>query len=206
MQIKQHWEAVYLTKQSTELSWYQPHAEESVKIIQEQNIPESASIIDVGGGSSTLVDDLLEKGFRNITVLDISGSALETAKARLGEKGETVRWLELNVLDSRLPGLHYEVWHDRAVFHFLTSKADRVAYVQSVLHALKPGGLVIVATFAKDGPSRCSGLPVMQYDAEGIHEEFGDSFEMVGHDRSLHQTPTGKEQKFVYCFCRKAEK
>lgn len=204
MQSKEHWESVYASKSSTEVSWYQPHAEESLKIIKEANTPESASIIDVGGGASTLVDDLLAHGYKNVTVLDLSGAALATARERLGDKADMVQWLVCNVLEAKLPELKYDVWHDRAVFHFLTSESDRRAYVQAVLRAVKPGGLVIVATFAKDGPERCSGLPVMQYDAEGIHAEFGDSFKMIGQGREVHHTPTGKEQNFVYCFCRLA--
>jgi 2-polyprenyl-3-methyl-5-hydroxy-6-metoxy-1,4-benzoquinol methylase len=166
-------------------------------------VPRSAAIIDVGGGASTLVDDLLSDGRERITVLDLSAAALETAKARLGARGEKVQWVEANVLEADLPSNAFDVWHDRAVFHFLTSPQDRDAYVRKVLQAVKPGGLVIVATFAEDGPTKCSGLPVMRYTAGELHAEFGETFELLGHERETHHTPSGGEQKFVYCFCRK---
>src|SRR5262245_54000217 len=203
MQPKEHWEKVYSTKAPTEVSWFQEHAALSLKLIREAGVTSSASIIDVGGGASTLVDDLLKGGFKDITVLDLSGAALAAAKARLGTRAARVKWLEANVLEAQLPRHAYDVWHDRAVFHFLTKDEDRHAYVRTVLHAVKPGGLVVVATFAEDGPTMCSGLPVMRYSASELHAEFGEPFELCGHEREAHHTPGGGEQKFVYCFCRK---
>ncbi len=203
MESKDHWEKVYSTKAATEVSWFQEHAGLSLKLIEQAGIPASASIIDVGGGASTLVDDLLAKGYAQLTVLDLSAAALETAKARLGPAADRVRWIEGDILQADLPAGGYDVWHDRAVFHFLTSEADRQAYVRKVMAAVKPGGLVIVATFAEDGPTMCSGLPVMRYSAGELHGEFGEPFELLGHERESHQTPGGQEQKFVYCFCRK---
>lgn len=201
---KAHWEKVYHTKAATEVSWFQEHAALSLKLIRDNGTPASAAIIDVGGGASTLADDLLSNGYAQLTVLDLSGAALATARERLGVQASRVTWLEANILNVALPRYGYDVWHDRAVFHFLTSEADRQRYVQQVLHAVKPGGLVIVATFAEDGPEKCSGLPVMRYSAEGLHDEFGEPFELLGHERETHHTPGGSDQKFLYCFCRKA--
>jgi len=203
MESKEHWEQVYSTKASTEVSWFQKHAALSLKLIREAGIPKSASIIDVGGGASTLVDDLLANGHEHLTVLDLSGAALATAKSRLGPGSARVRWVEANVLTADLPTHGYDMWHDRAVFHFLTSEEERHAYVNKVLQAVKPSGLVIVATFAEDGPTKCSGLPVMRYRAEELHAEFGAPFQLLGHERESHHTPSGNEQKFVYCFCQK---
>jgi SAM-dependent methyltransferase len=203
MPSKDHWENVYSTKASDEVSWFQEHAELSLQLIRDAALPTSASIIDVGGGASTLVDDLLDKGHEHLTVLDLSGAALATAKTRLGPRASSVQWLEANVIDVDLPRHAYDVWHDRAVFHFLTSAPERQAYVEAVLRAVKPGGLVIVATFAEDGPSQCSGLPVMRYGADELHAEFGEPFLLLGHQKESHHTPAGKEQSFVYCFCRK---
>lgn len=156
-----------------------------------------------GGGASTLVDDLLANGYGKVTVLDLSAAALASAKARLGARAADVQWLEANIIEAELATNAYEVWHDRAVFHFLTTAQERHAYVQTVLRAVKPGGLVVVATFAEDGPSQCSGLPVMRYDAKALHTEFGEPFVLLGHEKESHHTPGGNEQKFVYCFCRK---
>ncbi|MCU1748030.1 class I SAM-dependent methyltransferase [Pseudomonas sp. 6D_7.1_Bac1] len=203
MQSKDHWENVYTTKTADEVSWFQEHAALSLKLIREAGVPLTASIIDVGGGASTLVDDLLANGYENVTVLDLSGAALATAKTRLGVQASSVQWQEANILETKLDSNAYDVWHDRAVFHFLTTAEERHAYVQAVLRAVKPGGLVIVATFAEDGPSKCSGLPVMRYDADELHAEFGEPFVLLGHEKESHHTPGGNEQKFVYCFCRK---
>lgn len=203
MEPKSHWEQVYSTRPTTEVSWFQEHADLSLKIIRDAGVATSASIIDVGGGASRLVDDLLASGYGNVTVLDLSVAALGAARARLGAAADKVRWLEANVLDARLPLQAYDVWHDRAVFHFLTDVNDRRAYVRAVLRAVRPGGLVIVATFAEDGPTRCSGLPVMRYGPDDLHAEFGAPFQLLGHQRETHRTPAGSEQKFVYCFCRK---
>jgi len=204
MERKGHWENVYSTKATTEVSWYQERATTSLRLILATGVSRSASIIDVGGGASTLADDLLAHGFERLTVLDLSGAALAAAKSRLGSRATRVRWIEADVLLADLPEHGYDVWHDRACFHFLTSEADRRAYVSKVLHAVKPGGLVIVATFAEDGPIKCSGLPVMRYSATELHAQFGEPFELVGHEKEAHLTPAGNEQKFVYCLCRRA--
>ena len=203
MQSKEHWEQVYSTKEFDEVSWFQDHAELSMKIIADNHVQKTAQIMDVGGGASTFVDDLLSEGFQSVSVLDLSASALFKVRARLGAKGQSVQWLEANILDLNLHGKYFDVWHDRAVFHFLTSQADRQRYVEQVLHAVKPGGLVIVATFAEDGPEKCSGLPVMRYSKDALHAEFGQPFVLLGSEPELHMTPTGKQQKFVYCFCKR---
>jgi len=203
MEPKDHWEKVYTTRAPTEVSWFQEHAQLSLKLIRDAGVSHSASIIDVGGGASTLVDDLLADGYEHLTVLDLSGSALATARARLGARAAQVQWIEADILNAELPAQAYDVWHDRAVFHFLTTEKERRAYVQKVLGAVRPGGLVIVATFAEDGPTICSGLPVMRYSASELHAEFGEPFQLLGHERESHRTPAGGEQKFVYCFCRK---
>lgn len=202
MRTREHWESVYGTKSPTEVSWYQPHAELSLRLIRETGVALEASIIDVGGGSSTLVDDLLTAGYRNLTVLDISASALKTAKDRLGPDDSRVQWLAGDLLTAQLPKQGFEVWHDRAVFHFLMCEEDRRKYIKTVMHAVKPGGFVIVATFSEDGPERCSGLPVKRYRPDELHAEFGQPFTLLDHLRETHITPAGNEQKFVYCFCR----
>ncbi|MBK8253142.1 MAG: class I SAM-dependent methyltransferase [Polyangiaceae bacterium] len=203
MDIKTHWDNVYTTKLPTQVSWFQPHAARSLEIIQKTGVVKTASIVDVGGGASTLVDDLLANGYTRLTVLDISGPALQAAQARLGESASKVKWVEANVLEAPFEVGEFDVWHDRAVFHFLTSAQDRTAYVQKVLAAVKPGGFVIVATFAGDGPEKCSGLPVQRYEPNELHSEFGNTFELMGHERETHTTPAGGAQKFVYCFCRR---
>ncbi len=209
MSLKNHWEDVYTNKASDSVSWFQPHAEKSLKLIESFGVPKSANIIDVGGGASMLVDDLLEQGYDNISVLDLSASALEVAQNRLGEEAKKVGWLEADVTCLDLPKYDLkqgiDVWHDRAVFHFLTDEEDRRRYVDTVLKAVKPGGFVLIATFAEGGPKECSGLPVQRYSANGIHDEFGSPFEMLGSLEESHLTPFGSEQQFVYCYCRKLE-
>ncbi|MDR3101132.1 MAG: class I SAM-dependent methyltransferase [Paraburkholderia sp.] len=203
MQSKDHWNRVYTTKASTNVSWFQEHANQSVELIRQSGVARDAAIIDVGGGASTLVDDLLGDGYRHLTVLDLSDAALAVARARLGERAGEVSWLAGDITQVALPVHAYDVWHDRAVFHFLTSEADRAAYVRAVLRAVKPGGLVIVATFAEDGPDHCSGLPVMRYSADALHDEFGAPFTLLRQEREEHHTPAGVTQKFIYCLCRK---
>lgn len=204
MQSKDHWERVYTTKPVADVSWYQENAEQSLHLIHETGVPHTASVIDVGGGASTLVDDLLRDGYRAITVLDLSAAALQAAQARLGDGGSSVSWIVGNIIDTALPEHGYDVWHDRAVFHFLTDEADRHAYVAQVLRSVKPHGHVIIATFAEDGPTQCSGLPVMRYSPEQLHGQFGSSFSLLKQEREEHHTPFGTTQKFIYCYCRVA--
>ena len=204
MQIKAHWEKVYSTKAPDTVSWFQRHAEQSLRLIRDTGVPTSAPIIDVGGGASTLVDDLLDSGYSAIMVLDLSAAALAAAQQRLGPRAIRVQWLEADVTTASLREHAYAVWHDRAAFHFLTTPEQRAAYVRAVLRAVIPGGHVIIATFADDGPTRCSGLPVMRYSPAQLHAEFGQQFELVKHAREAHQTPSGTVQQFVYCYFRKA--
>jgi len=202
MQSKEHWEHVYSTKATDAVSWFQVHPGTSLGLLEQAGVPPSAAIIDVGGGASTLVDDLLSRNFTNITVLDLSAAALHAAKARLGPRADRVKWLEADITKVALPLHAYDVWHDRAMFHFLTDAADRHAYVEAVARAVKPGGHVIVATFAEDGPTKCSGLPVMRYSADALRAEFGEQFTLVRHAREAHHTPFGTVQQFTYCYWR----
>lgn len=202
---KQHWETVYSTKSSDAVSWYQPHADRSLQLIQATGLGPQARVIDVGGGASTLVDDLLAHGYQDVTVMDLSAAALAVARSRQVPMEARVQWLVADVTTAALPAHTFDVWHDRAVFHFLTRAEDRQAYVAQVLRSVKPGGHVIVATFADDGPLQCSGLPVMRYAPEGLHAEFGEPFTLVAHQREAHTTPFGTVQQFVYCYCRAPE-
>jgi 2-polyprenyl-3-methyl-5-hydroxy-6-metoxy-1,4-benzoquinol methylase len=201
---KAHWSQVYQTKAPTDVSRYQTEPTLSISFIQGTGIGPDAPIIDVGAGASTLADHLLERGYRDLTVLDISAEALTVARTRLGERATGITWLEGDITTVALPPQHYAVWHDRAVFHFLTDPEARQRYVAQVMHAVRPGGHVIVATFAPDGPEKCSGLDVMRYDAQALHQVFGGSFELVNGARETHQTPWGNEQRFSYCYCRRA--
>lgn len=203
MQSKSHWENVYHTKPATQVSWFQEHAAMSLQYIRGTGVAKDGHIMDVGGGASTLVDDLLHEGYCNLSVLDISGAALLAAQKRLGERAGKVRWLEADITQVELQQGSVDVWHDRAVFHFLTDVNDRQRYVQTVLHAVKPGGHVIVATFAEDGPLQCSGLDIVRYSPDALHHEFGDAFQLVESAKETHHTPAGKDQQFIYCYCRR---
>jgi len=205
MSLREHWEKAYLTNPPEKLGWYKPHLETSLKWIMELNLGEDANIIDVGSGVSTLVDDLLNNGYRSITVVDLSKKALELAKERLGEKAVQVTWLNEDILSFPLPACHYELWHDRAVFHFLTTPEQRQQYQNNLLKALEPGGHLIIATFAPEAPSKCSGLPVERYSVDKLESMLGSEFELKRHDQELHVTPGGVEQMYLYChFQRKA--
>lgn len=205
MPSKEHWEKVYTSKPAAAVSWYQEHAERSLKLIRATGVARREPVIDIGGGASTLVDDLLADGYTDLTVIDLSAAALAAARRRLGSRATAVRWLEADITTVELPRRHYAVWHDRAVFHFLTAAEERAAYLGAVFHAVRPGGYVIVATFAEDGPAQCSGLPVQRYSADSLHAEFGEAFTLLDHETETHRTPSGALQQFVYCFCRKAD-
>lgn len=204
MNLKEYWQNIHHTKGSKQVSWYQTHPVMSLQYIKNTGIDKSGEIIDVGAGASTLVDHLLDNDFRNITVLDISAEALEMSKTRLAKQAELVNWLVTDITKVKLPHFQFDVWHDRAVFHFLTNAKDRESYVNIVNHAVKPGGHVIVATFADDGPEKCSGLQVARYNSESLHDEFGSNFDLIDSTNEVHQTPFGTEQKFIYCYCRKS--
>jgi 2-polyprenyl-3-methyl-5-hydroxy-6-metoxy-1,4-benzoquinol methylase len=199
---KTHWETVYTNKAPDAVSWYSPHLETSLALIERAAGNKSASIIDVGGGESTLVDDLLARGYENITVLDVSQVAIEVTKKRLGLAADQVDWIARDITQAELKPSSYDVWHDRAVFHFLGAIEQRVAYVRQVATAVRPGGYVIVSTFGPEGPTKCSGLEVMRYDAESLHAQFGMRFRMVESSKQLHRTPFGTTQQFLYCYCK----
>ena len=192
-----HWQGVYTRKNEDEVSWYQARPEVSLRFIANAGPGREAAIIDAGGGASRLVDHLLEAGHADVTVLDIAEAALEKARARLGEGAERVRWIAADLLSWR-PDRQFDIWHDRAVFHFLTEAEDRQRYVDVLQSALKPGGHVIIATFAPDGPEKCSGLPVMRHSPQSIAAELGDGFALVETADEHHVTPAGRMQHFNY--------
>jgi 2-polyprenyl-3-methyl-5-hydroxy-6-metoxy-1,4-benzoquinol methylase len=201
MGAKEHWETVYKTKSTTEVSWFQREARVSLDLITRVAPKPDSAIVDVGGGASTLVDGLLSRGYRNVTVLDIASAAINAAQVRLGPAATNARWIAADALEYAFLPHSVDVWHDRAVFHFLTSPADRRTYVAQVSGAVRPNGHVIVATFAADGPTRCSGLDVCRYGPEELHGEFGNSFDLIAHVREEHVTPSGARQRFQYCLC-----
>jgi len=206
---KAHWDHVYQTVAPDRVSWFQPQPTLSLELIRRVAPRSTAAILDVGGGASTLVGHLLENGYRSVTVLDLSSTALSAARQRLGERGAIFTWLEADVLGVALAPSAYDVWHDRAVFHFLTDPEDRRRYAAQVHHAVRPDGYVIVAAFGPDGPTVCSGLPVVRYAPAALHAELGEGFHLVESTREQHRTPAGRSQEFIYClfrFARRAER
>lgn len=204
MSNAEHWERVYRSKSIDQVSWFQAEAALSLELIRHTGLaPQAARVIDVGSGASVLLDNLLEAGYRHLTALDIAAPALAASQARLGERAARVDWKVGDVTTIDLPAAGYDIWHDRAVFHFLTREADRRRYVAQVWRAVRPGGFVIVATFGPDGPLQCSNLDICRYAPEALHGEFGDGYELIGHRTEWHATPAGKEQEFVYCYCRR---
>ena len=202
MGSRSHWDNVYRTKRPHEVSWYRPHLDTSLALIESAVENLGARIVDVGGGASTLVDDLLARGYRNLTVLDLSAAALDVARSRLGSSASAVDWRCGDVTTTPLPASEYDLWHDRAVFHFLTRAEDRAAYVRQVRRSVKPGGHVVVATFGAEGPLKCSGLEVVRYAPDALDGELGSAFRRVQHRTELHETPAGKIQPFTYgLFC-----
>ena len=199
---KQHWEGIYTARSADRVSWYRPHLDRSLRFVEAAKLAPAAAVIDVGGGASTLVDDLLDRGYSNLTVLDLSQAALELARQRLAGRASAVRWICADVTRVALPDHTYDFWHDRAVFHFLTDPAARSRYVDTVRKTLKPGGHIVVATFGPHGPEKCSGLEVLRYGAESLHAEFGEDFAKIADSTEIHSTPWGSEQEFVYCYCR----
>jgi 2-polyprenyl-3-methyl-5-hydroxy-6-metoxy-1,4-benzoquinol methylase len=202
MDAKTHREKVHTTKEPEAVSWYRAQLETSLALIERAAHSRSASVIDIGAGESTLVDDLLARGYENITILDVSQTALDVTKKRLGLLAEQVKWIVADITQAQLESFGYDVWHDRAVFHFLTYIEQRAAYVRNVAKAVKPGGHVIVSTFGPEGPTKCSGLEVMRHSAESLHGEFGPRFRLVESSKELHHTPFGTTQQFLYCYCR----
>lgn len=203
MNLKEHWEAIYGSKRPTEVSWYQEEAALSFRLIQQVVPSRDVPIIDVGGGASVLVSQLRTAGYTNLTVLDLSGNALEAARTRLGSEEQGIHWIEADILKADLPRGGFGFWHDRAVFHFLTDKADREQYVAQAGRAVSAGGHLLVASFAEDGPTRCSGLQVMRYSPDTLAAQFGEGFTFVNAEREDHITPAGVAQAFTYCLCRR---
>ncbi|HEY7118709.1 MAG TPA: class I SAM-dependent methyltransferase [Tepidisphaeraceae bacterium] len=199
MATKDHWESVYQTKGDGEVSWTQTDPQLSLSLISEA-LP-GGSVIDIGGGASVLVDRLLDAGYA-AAVLDISGAALERSRARLGERAKDVRWIVADVTADPDVG-QYDLWHDRAVFHFLTEPADRAAYVSMLSRSVRVGGHAVVATFALDGPQSCSGLPVRRYDGRALAAELGVGFRLLKSVSETHVTPSGKPQSFQYSVFRR---
>lgn len=193
-----HWDRVYGSKAVTEVSWYEPTPTKSLALIRSTGVRHSDPIIDVGGGASYLVDELLNAGFRDLTVLDVSAEVLQRLRDRLGARVASVSFLQEDVTAFR-PVRRYAVWHDRAVFHFLVEREDRERYIEAMRHALRPNGHVIIATFGPAGPQRCSGLPVVRYEASALAGELGADFRLIDSSLAVHHTPWGTEQQFLYC-------
>lgn len=201
MDRQAHWEHVYRTMSAEQVSWFQSEATLSRQIIERSTPSRTARIVDIGAGASTLVDGLLASGYRNLTVVDLSAAALALAQKRIGDAAAFVKWLAADVLTTPFEPSTFDLWHDRAVFHFLTDAAERAQYVEQVRRAVRPGGHVLVATFAEDGPVRCSGLQVARYSPSTLHAEFGAGFRLIDSHRELHTTPSGAAQAFTYCVC-----
>jgi SAM-dependent methyltransferase len=200
---KAHWDGVYTTKASDAVSWYQAEPSLSLALLREAGTGPRSAVLDVGGGDSRLVDAVLAQGLGRMTVLDLSGAALARARARLGARAAEVDWLEADVTHDELPARAFDVWHDRAVFHFLTAPEDRARYAAAAAAALRPGGTAILTTFAPDGPTRCSGLEVARYTPKGLAEELGDAFALVRGFGDVHHTPAGREQRLSVAVLRR---
>ena len=200
---QQHWETVYRTKAPDAVSWYRPHLDTSLALIERAAPDRNTAVLDVGGGASTLVDDLLARGYRDLSVLDISAEALNVTRERLGEAADKVTWLAADLLDAPLPQARYDLWHDRAVFHFLTEAEQRAHYLRQLTHALKPGGHAVLATFGPQGPLKCSGLDTVRYDAGELARVLGDGFALVDSTLEFHATPFGTTQQFLYALFRR---
>jgi SAM-dependent methyltransferase len=203
MNQKDHWQQVYSTRQTDNLGWYKPHLTTSMSWIKALNLAPEDPVIDVGGGVSTLVDDLLELDYQSVSVLDISDHAISAARQRLAKKAAMVTWLVGDITSIDLPTNYYKLWHDRAVFHFLTEQEQQQKYRHNLLKSLKPGGYLVIGTFAPEAPAICSGLPVQRYSPEQLVKALGEELELMRHHKELHITPGGVEQMYIYCQFRK---
>jgi 2-polyprenyl-3-methyl-5-hydroxy-6-metoxy-1,4-benzoquinol methylase len=198
---KSHWDSVYRDKAPSQLSWHEPNPSQSLMLLRSTGVALDDPILDVGAGASLLVDELLDCGFRDLSVLDVSDEPLRQVRERLGPRGTSLAYLHADV--SAFRSLRrYALWHDRAVFHFLIEPAKRRAYVDALRDALQPGGHVVIATFGPTGPQRCSGLPTMRYDASGLAAELGAWLRLLDSRLVVHRTPWGSEQQFLYCLFR----
>ena len=202
MQTAEHWENVYRTKDFDTVSWYAPHLGESLRLIRQLAPDKTAAVVDIGAGESTLVDDLLHHHYLDLSVIDISVTAIDFSKQRLGALAEQVGWHVGDITQYDFGSKKFDLWHDRAVFHFLTDPTARQAYIELVRRSVKPGGYVLMATFGPNGPLKCSGLDVVRYDAQSLHNEFGEGFSLQGDELTMHHTPMGTDQQFLYCWCR----
>jgi SAM-dependent methyltransferase len=198
-----HWEKVYQTKAADSVSWYRQHLDVSLELLEQGGLSRTSQLIDIGGGASTLVDDLLERGMKGVTVLDISAAALAVPQARLGARASAVNWIVADVLQAELPEAAFDFWHDRAVFHFLTDPVDARTYAQKAGRAVKSGGYALIAGFAPDGPERCSGLPVARRSADDIARIFAPAFSLQQARAERHLTPAGTAQSFAYALLKR---
>ncbi|MER2606608.1 MAG: class I SAM-dependent methyltransferase [Siculibacillus sp.] len=201
-QRRDHWDRVYATRSETDVSWFQETPAPSLDLLEHLGASPASSVIDIGGGASRLVDALSARGYGDLTVLDLSATALAAARARLGAAGDAITWIAADVTEWR-PARTWDVWHDRAAFHFLTTEEDRRAYVEALRRALRGGGHAVIATFAPDGPEKCSGLPVARHDAESLAAVLGTDFELVESRDHAHRTPNGAVQKFQFSVFRR---
>ncbi len=201
---KNHWEHIYKTKQLNEVSWYQPIPDTSLKFFEQFNIPKQAKIIDIGGGDSLLVDHLIDRGYVDITVLDISESALERAKSRLGDQAANVKWIVADAA-SFLPEQQYDFWHDRAAFHFLTQEEEIENYIKNVQKSIKSSGILVIGTFSEQGPKKCSGIEIKQYSETSMTDLLKPFFEKIECISVEHKTPFDTIQQFIFCSFRKPE-
>jgi len=199
MDEAEHWEQIYASRSCRQVGWYAPHLETSIKWIAELDLAAEDPIIDVGGGASTLVDDLLLAGHKNLTVLELSENAIALSRERLGAKSDSITWLQEDVTQSELPSRHFKLWHDRAVFHFLINPQQQQQYKDALLEALTVDGYFIIGAFDPEAPSQCSGLPVQRYSAEMLCSRFAKDFRLKRHHHEIHRTPSGLEQSYVYC-------
>jgi SAM-dependent methyltransferase len=199
---KEHWEKVFATKQETEVSWYQQKPETSINFFIENSIPKEAKIIDIGGGDSYLIDNLLEMGYQNLFLLDISANAIERIKNRLGAKAENVTFIVSDIVDFQ-PETTFDVWHDRASFHFLTNENDITIYKELVSNAIASKGFLFLGTFSENGPLKCSGLEITQYSEAKFDAIFGSDFEKIKCFEENHQTPFDTTQNFIFCSFKK---
>jgi trans-aconitate methyltransferase len=202
MDKKTHWEDIYSKEKVDEVSWYQTQPSLSLHMIEAANLDRNAAIIDVGGGASRLIDNLIMQGYTNLTVLDISEKSLERAKERIGSASQNIQWVESDIADFN-PHQKFQFWHDRAVFHFLTQPEDRTRYLEVMNQSLAAGAHIMIATFAPDGPEKCSGLPIQRYSHESLQQTLGPAYKLILQEQETHLTPAGGQQKFIYALFRK---
>ncbi len=198
MSFRSHWEKTYSEKGPHKVGWYQPHLSTSFELLRQTGVDKESHIIDVGGGASTLPDDLLDCGFKHVTVLDLSSTALGIAKSRLGKRAKDVVWIEGDITEVTLDENFYDVWHDRASFHFLITPDDRSKYIDLMLRSLRQGAHILLATFSPEAPPRCNGLDVARYTSDLLKAEFGNQVTLIESRRELHRTPGGVEQPYIY--------